>query len=248
MAIALVGSAGAVQSGASPLQGAFGQATTAGNLLVAWVASSATQVTTVDQGWSIAIEDNGNAWHSLIAYKANCGAAETAPTFTRSGSTLVVQCAEFSGADTTSPLDQTGKVGIPGASSPYTVTAGGADATSGSLVLATDSHLLSKSATCTSTDTLNNGATATGNANNDSTSTTQHYRFTYGITTGNSVADNDQVTNDSMSISALDSVIASFQVASATTTVFSGQQGFQHEDPFSLQVVTLQAVRRSSVW
>ena len=127
--VALVASGAAAAS----LTPAFGKATSAGDLLVAWVytnGSSATFSTTcADPSWALA----GHAgamfgWESLW-YKAGCGHAETAPVFSDTGySQPLSQLLEFSGAG---HLDQVASgTGTPG----ITYTAPGPDTASGDLV------------------------------------------------------------------------------------------------------------------
>jgi hypothetical protein len=105
--IALV-SAGALHENGTP---AFGQVTTAGNLLVAWVtsnSSSATFDTTcTGTGWAAAGHGGGAFEWVSIWYRENCGATEAAPTFSSGGSDMWAQLAEFSGAATSGVLDQT---------------------------------------------------------------------------------------------------------------------------------------------
>ena len=209
MAYALVGSAGTVASGTSSVAPSFGQATSAGNLLICWVGGLGGAPTTTASGWNQAVV---NGAEIAIWYKANSAASETAPTFTGSTSAMNAMLAEFSGGATSSPLDQTG--GTLGGATPVTVTAAAADAASGELVIVAQYDDLTKAGTVTTSHTYNNGATANINANNDATSTTPHYRFSYGLTTGNSSADNCSAADNSMNLSTIRPVIASFLLAS----------------------------------
>src|SRR4051812_28111550 len=109
MAIALVGSAGAVTVGGSvdTITLAFGQATTAGHLLVACVewANGSGPGMPVPSGWNFAVQNAG----PVIYYKENCGTSETNPTFTSSGGGIATGVlTEFSGVATSSSLDKTG--------------------------------------------------------------------------------------------------------------------------------------------
>lgn len=125
MAYPLV-SAGAVSF---PLSGmAFGQPTTAGNLLVACVYNTATVST--PSGWTLAVSKVGadGDWAGMF-HKPNCGAGETNP-FTGTGGGFL---AEYAGALTTSPLDKTGSATSSGTSA--TATASGADTASGELLI-----------------------------------------------------------------------------------------------------------------
>ena len=217
MAYALVGSAGSVASGTASVSPSFGQATTAANLLIGWITSygSGGAITTTASGWTVA-HDPGTAsgLRGAIWYKANCGASETAPTFTSSGATgMFAALAEFSGGATSSPIDQHTDSGF-GTGSP-TVTLPGADAAAGELFVTGHALLLSKAGTNTSTDSYNNGATPTTNLNNDATSTANHYTFAWGVTTSNTGADSDTTTDSSMNITIGTVVIVSFLLASA---------------------------------
>jgi len=199
--------ASTVQSGTTP---SFGQPTGTGNLLVMLIESgSPTQTVTNDPAWAKAV---GNL-ATDIWYKPNSAASETAPILGTFSSHIILL--EFSGAATASPLDQ--KVLVTGAAgvTPVTATCPGADANSGSLICSVNQTVLSKSATHTSSETYNNGATATLLANDDASSTTTHYRFGYGVTTGNSAADSDTVATDSMNLTSIRVAIASFKPAGA---------------------------------
>lgn len=106
--VALV-SQGAAVTNLAPL---FGQPTTAGDLLLAWVfsnSSSATlDVTISDPTWSLMAHMGGAfAWLTLWAKPVSL-ANEVAPTFSTGASTPMCQLLEFSGANST---DQTG-VGV----------------------------------------------------------------------------------------------------------------------------------------
>lgn len=84
--IALRGVKGAFTSNlGGSVQPPFGQATASGNLLIAWVsANTATppSIATATSGWVRAVVANATNAESTIWYKLNCGAGETAPTFT----------------------------------------------------------------------------------------------------------------------------------------------------------------------
>jgi hypothetical protein len=101
-------SVGALHENGTP---AFGQPTTAGNLLLAWVAtnsSSATFDTSVTgAGWVQAGHGGTASGWASIWYKPNCGNGESPPTFSSGGSSIWSQLGEFSGAAAASPLDQT---------------------------------------------------------------------------------------------------------------------------------------------
>lgn len=216
-------------------QPSFGQATTAGNLLVAWVCvpgSSSVVTTCNDSNWLLAA-GGGEAGITgdimTLWYRPNCGASETAPTFAHSGSTqaFIARLGEFSGADTSSVLGHAASG--ESATSPVTITMSGADSVSGCLVLSVGYTNLSMSGTHTSSDTYNNGATQTDVASNDGTSTQNHYTFAWGLTTGNSAAQNDAFASNSMSLFSIWSALATFLPASAgpTNVVFAQPTNFQ---------------------
>ncbi len=224
MAVALVGSLGALSStiSAGSLSPAFGQTTTAGNLLVAWCYGSDTNSKTINQGWTFLSTSTAP---KNFAYKANCAAGETAPTYTfTAGSVGGIALAEFSGCATSSPFDKTG-TGTGGAS-PVTGTASGADSASGELVLAIVISNLSKSGTdTTAVSAMANISTIVAAGNNDATSAASHLRFAYGITTGNSAADSATGTSTSMNLSSVDVSVVSFKLSAATYgIVFNDRQ------------------------
>ena len=120
---------------ATTLTPAFGQATTAGHLLLAWVYSngSSTSFSTAcsDPSWTLAGHAGAQyGWESLW-YKPDCGTAEAAPSFTDPGNSVPLsQLLEFSGVRA---LDQAAAgTGTPDA----TYTAPGPDTGSGDLIFA----------------------------------------------------------------------------------------------------------------
>ena len=214
--IARVGVLGAVAVGtATQVSPAFGQSTTSGNLLVGWVtqqqSSGAINFTvTGPTGWVRA----GGFWDSStnfdieIWYKPNCGAAETPPTFNGAsgsvGRLMHAQLAEFSGAATVSPVDQT-------ASSPSTlyggpspqaelVTANAVDAAGGDLIVTCSrwggnqtplnpgfSDIINNTSTVVAQTTSGTGLDSTPAASN----------FVYGIAPSSSVITTTQPVADS---------------------------------------------------
>lgn len=184
-AITLVKLGTVASSTTSPVSPAFGQATAAGNFLVAWVGGGgAAAPSTGASGWLQNPNTASNA-QSTVWYKPNCSANETAPSFTQSGtvSQMYALLGEFSGVALSSPLDQN-NVGL--AASPTVMV--GADSVAGELLILADFLSGTKSATVTISDSFNNGATAAG-LNNGSTKTTFHYDFLWGVTTSNASAD-----------------------------------------------------------
>lgn len=217
MAYARVGAMGTVASGSATVTPSFAQATTAGNLLIGWVSSDGTAtITTSSSGWSKARSVGGQGQPSIF-YKQNCSAGETAPTFTATSGTLSSALAEFSGGDTVSPVDQTGGNG--GLSSPVVGVCAAADVAAGELFVTTLVSVSSKAETVTTSDTYNNGATPTGNLNNDATSIPGHYRFAYGVTTGKAAADQDSAASGSKNLINLAVALSSFKLFTAAAVI-----------------------------
>lgn len=210
MAYALRGSVGAVATGTASVVPALPQVPLTGSLLVAWiVAPSGSPSAGTMSGYTFA----GVAGTSASIYYKVATASESNPTFTGSG-TMFARIAEFTGNDTVSPKDQNGA--NTAVTSTATATCAGADAAGGELVVAGSLYLYSMAGTVTNSHSAyNNGATATGAANNNATSTTTHYVFDYGITTGNAAADavTDTFTTTNISLHAL--VVVSFKLAAA---------------------------------
>lgn len=208
MAYALVGSLGTVVNSGSP---SYNAPTTAGNLLICWVICSGV-TPSMDQSYSTAFANTVLA----IFYKENCGASETAPTVS-GGPPLFSMLGEFSGGATSSALDKVGAAVTTGATSPQTNTMPSADTALGQLVVGVGKIVSTKAETVTTAMTMNNGATVTSN-NLDATSTTNHYRLGYGITTGNASADAVTTTTTSMNLSAINVLGASFKLAAGGDT------------------------------
>ncbi len=182
-------------------------------------------------GWLQAVvqTDSSTLWVA-VWYKPNCVAGETAPVFVAGN----VMLAEFSGGATASPIDQTGT--NHGTTTPVVVTAGGTDAASGELIIASSGSTFSKAGTTTTANSFNNGATATNLSNEDATSLMSHYRFSYGITTGNSGADTNSFSDTSMNLSLIEACVVSFKLAPVA---------FIAAHPI---VRPNQAVQRASTW
>lgn len=109
-------SQGSIAASGTP---AFGAATTAGNLLIAWVGSNGSTAsftgTVTGSGWVNASSGGGSHTWAAVWCKPNCGAGESAPVFADSaGSVFYSQLAEYSGAATSSPVDQSGGAGSGG--------------------------------------------------------------------------------------------------------------------------------------
>ena len=219
MAYALVGSIGTVkQFSGTTITPAFAQATTAGNLLIAWLGATGATLSVTGTGWTQAVDAAGGATGlpASIWYRANCGAGETAPSFSfASISNGWAVLGEFSGGETTSPVDQVGNGPQGNTSTPQTAACASADAQAGELLVSCSYDDLSKAGTVTTSDTYNNGATPTSNLNNDATSIVRHYRFAWGTTTGNSAADQNSHADNSMNLVGMNTCVASFKLPAA---------------------------------
>ncbi len=182
--IALRGVAGPqLTSLATSLQGQFGQATAAGNFLLAWVSCALGPPTTVAAGW-VKAKDNagvGGSSYAALWYKPNCGAAEAAPTFTgnQAGSVMTVQLAEFTGVATAAPVDQTASSNGPGTS--ITLTAPAADVAFGDLVAMVSRWQVSLPVTATFQESYNNGGAAVQVGNTGIQQIDRHVSDSYTI-------------------------------------------------------------------
>jgi len=155
--------AGAIVVGtATSVTPAFGQATLAGNLLVAWVtASGGAEPTTGAAGWSkIASFGLGSSLWAAIWAKPNCAGADAAPTFTSAGGVIFMtaQLAEFTGA-AVSPVDQTAS-GSTTTQTFITAAATAPDVGFGDLVVVCSRWTNSVISSFTAVDILNNSALA----------------------------------------------------------------------------------------
>lgn len=149
MAIARVGSWGSTSvTATASVTPAFGQSTSAGSLLVAKVAANVltASIATASSGWTIVAIPTTSATggaQSAIAYKANCGAGETAPTFTCTGASYMsAALEEYSGAALSSPVRAFAQ----------TLAMSSSTAISGDLLVSVRTDINSKSATCTYTN------------------------------------------------------------------------------------------------
>lgn len=158
--IAKVGALGALLVGtASSVSPLFGQAPTAGNLLVAWVTAGSGDPTTNAAGWVKGVSLGSDGQFSAIWYKPNAAGGDAAPVFTvGAGSNLMsAQLGEFSGAATVSPLDQSGSSAY--TTNPIAVVGGAIDVAFGDLVLTASRVEEQQSGTAVFTNTINNGGT-----------------------------------------------------------------------------------------
>ncbi len=170
--IAQVGMLGAFLKGTSTaVNPLFGQATTAGNFLVAVVSGSTSNSNTNAAGWALVKRTNTNGQDVEIWTKPNCGANEVAPQFTGGAAgapCMYGQLAEFSGVATAAPTDQTGSTSVDNPPATNTVTNGSVDAQSGDLVILGTRYATTQGAPAAATysDTFNNNAVAISMGNN----------------------------------------------------------------------------------
>ena len=223
MAIALVGTIGAVTTGASgaAITPAWGTSEnrTAGNLLVAWVTAQTTTgaatLPATPSGWTLAKSASATAQASSAIYYKIATGADTAPTFALVASTVLQgRLAEYSGANTLSTawvLDQTGN-GTTTSTSPLVSTNALSDWQTQDLVIYDYAITYSAAATKTLTPTLNNGQTAV-TVSSAASSTVNHYVFGYSLsTTGNNGPDSCSMAFTTTSAVGAAGCTASFKV------------------------------------
>lgn len=229
MSAALVGSRGAVSNvAAATVTPAMANGTpTAGSSLVAFVGArgNGNAITCNDGSWTkIADVVQGTLGRLTIWYKPLCDGTETSPQWAcTSAGGMVAGISEFSGLAglQTQTYDQQGANSA--TTSPVTATCGAADAQPAEMVFSALYAIYSVAGTKTTSQTYNNGVTATDSQNNDGTSSLGHHRSSWGTTTGKSVADNDQVTATATNLTALLAVVASFKVALVPTGIATSE-------------------------
>ena len=222
MAIALVGTIGAVTTGSSgaaitPAWGAS-ENRSFGNLLVAWVTAQTTSgsatLPATPSGWTLAKSASATAQASSAIYYKIAAGSDAAPTFALVASTVLQgRLAEYSGAYTSTTafvLDQTGN-GTAVNTSPLASTNAASDYQSADLIVSSYAITYSAAATKTLTLTNNNGATATV-VNSAGTSTVNHFAFAYGTTTANNGGDNASLTFTTTNSVGVAACTASFKV------------------------------------
>lgn len=184
-------------------------------------------------GYTRAVQDVAQSnVQTAIFYKPNCAANETMPSFLYSlSSTHRVMLWEFYGLiPLTSALDRTGGnhgAGTAGLPFGFVVTGSGTDsANGGDLLITSDAFSFGSNYVELSVDTYNNGATPTGNVNNDSASQRTHYRFAYGFPSSHAAADTNTPTSNQVGTGSVgSSVLASFKaspVAAVAGATFAG--------------------------
>jgi hypothetical protein len=178
-----VGNLGASTLGsATSISPGFGQATTAGNLLVAWVSAFAAEPTTAQAGWvKIVSAVSGGLW-AAIWVKLSAAGADAAPTFTAAGGLdfMRAQLGEFNPSVGTAALDQSSTAATI-AGSTMSVQNPATDAAFGDLILVATRWAWTTVASTTFSETLNNGATVVRASAGGGFNTVQSSIFFYGI-------------------------------------------------------------------
>jgi hypothetical protein len=220
MSVALV-ALGAVDT--ANLSPSFGQATTAHNFLVAWLASNDSGATdpfsTTSSGWNRAATGGTSFQWDSIWYKADCAASETAPVFSDAGgaSVEISMLGEFSGVTTSSPLDSSGSSST--GDSTQTSTNAAPDAAAGDLIIFNAFwNSGNTGGTISNTMADSGGNTVTPNATNGVFNTTVYYDFVWGVA-GATGANKDTATGTLSVFSNGGSSIASFKAASGPAAV-----------------------------
>jgi hypothetical protein len=206
-------SQGTVAASYSP---AFGQSTTAGDLLLAWTTTTSNEsefsTTTTAPGWSLVASAGGSFnWVGLWC-KPDCAAGETAPVFSDPDpNSLFSMLAEFSGAAVSSPVDQSG--GIVGG----TVSCAAADGAAAELLVnmgrwdGATGGPVTIGVTATDTDSASVSLTVTSN---ESSTGNQFYVWAWGITGATLGSDADSASNTINEFeNSCAQVIASFKAA-----------------------------------
>lgn len=228
-------SAGTVSTAAGNVTPAFGATTTAGNLLICFASvsgSSTASVTTATGGWtkSVGSGTSGSPVTAAGIFHKIAAGSDGAPTITAASAPISLCAAvlvEFSGNAAASPLDRFAGPN-PTATSPVVATCAAADEAAGELICSASMWTLTMSGTNTITDSFNNGGTSNDVGNNDSSSTTTHYKFSYAITTGNASADQNSQSSSNMNISQIAICIASFKLP----TIFQPRNAaVNHQNP-----------------
>ena len=235
MTIALVGSLGGITQGGSgaavtPAWGT-GQNRAVNDLLVAWATCDAinTAPATTTTPWTLAASFTTNSVLKVAGslYYAIALGGDAAPAFSAiANGHINAMVAEFSGAAAASPLDQTSSASS-GTTSPLVVNAASADAGSGELLVSCAGVFLSIAGTlATCANTYNNGATDSG-LSTAASSIRFHSSFGFGVTTGNSSADQDSFAYSTTNITGAAVIVVSFKVLAAVSASASATQSLR---------------------
>lgn len=231
MAYALVGSAGAVSLGASPVTPAYGQSPTENNLLICWLAmygvsESFANFPSTPSGWTLVPGATvGGSYQSNVGiYYKVAGGGDAAPTFTSTGTEFAARLAEFSGGATSSPLDQYAAPAEFAGSSPVVATSPAHNVAASELAIICSLGNYT-SGTATLTNTYNNNGTLNVVQNN-STSTEYHYSFAWALSLSGSAADSNSLAISSSQLQDGWTAIASFLLYTAPAYAPTRQPSF----------------------
>lgn len=225
MGISLVSSGTVDYGGLAPT---FGQSTTAGNLLIAWLNSNSGNATdpfvlSTGSGWFKAATGGANFGWSSIWYKPDCDAGETDPVWSASGgASQASMLAEFSGAATSSPVDQIGSGATGGPTETDTCTA--ADTAAGDLIVFCVNYNGGSGSTTigvTMKDSDGNSVSPTTNDNPTDT-TGWKYVFSWGLAGATLGASGDTATSQLGVFSGGGCILASFLASGGTSPTVDG--------------------------
>lgn len=184
--IAQVGALGAFLVGTNvAVNPLFGQATLAGDFLVAWVTAEAVPAC-VTAGWAqVTLRGPESGQCEAIWAKPNCGAAEAPPQFTSTGAAgklMTAQLGEFSGVAIAAPTDRTtsGSVAAPANQLTLTLLEALADSAFGDLVVMA-TRAINAGNQAAYTDGFNNGASAVQAGSASHSAQTRSSSNSYGI-------------------------------------------------------------------
>lgn len=257
MSQALVASSAAfATSSTTSVAAAFGQATAAGNCLIAQVGATGTSlgtITTTASGWQQAVVINTGTASAAIWYKPNCSASETAPTFTCTGATYM-SCflSEWSGMDTSAPLDKVGSTtAAPGVSvfGTYTATASAASTAANQAAVGATAMVCSKSCTVSPYNQALAPTSANGGTQVDNSATKQagHSGGVTAIANANNFAEQYSVsgTTSTGTVSSLASVVATFLTGTASTPISDSDSAAGSESVGTLAAATTETAAGS---
>jgi hypothetical protein len=198
----------------------FGQATTAGNLLIAFLSSISGSATnpfsTGAAGWQQAAASGGAYQWAAIWYKENCASGETAPVFSLSdGIASAGMLAEFSGGAVSGVLDQSG--GTAGSYPALTGQCTAPDTAGSDLVIVSAAWNPGASSAPANVITDGTGSSVTVTAYTEAATGDYQYDFCWGIA-GTAGDDEDYFSGTLSSYSAGGCCIASFLAASGTVS------------------------------
>lgn len=187
MAIALVQHSSSIATGTTSATATLPAASTAGNLLVAFVVDNYGALNTLPSGWTNSPgEVTGSVEVSICYYANNPGSLSSFAFGANGGTAFNAYIAEFSGVAASSPVDTYSTTGQ-SATSPLTATTIASVAGSGELVVGVVGDALTKAGTTT----IAESSGLTDLANNGSSSVSSHLLASYliGPTSGSTFSE-----------------------------------------------------------